>query len=267
MKKYLLMLSVAVLGLASCSQMNDTHIKYRNEDIYSGKVSNVRGYPGIGTAYVAWDNPSDYKSKKIFIEYYCFEDSVMTWFSDDAFNAENSKLELDSVVISGLKYDMAYTYKVYTLDVDNNKSIADSVVVLNKTIESLKTLIGPSIEGSIDSSSGVDSIKLRINKLSDSGQYMWTGDLAFEVFQDGEVVYSEDNVGLPTVNGKQNVTSYTFCPGKLKFTDNQARFDVAVHIGMKPIVKNGLSSENVVMDDQFTWDYTFSYLLVKEEEE
>ena len=73
MKKYLLMLVVAVLGLASCTQMNDTHIKYRNEDIYSGKVSNVRGYPGIGTASIAWDNPSDYKSKKIFIEYYCLD--------------------------------------------------------------------------------------------------------------------------------------------------------------------------------------------------
>ena len=66
MKKYLLMLVVAVLGLASCTQMNDTHIKYRNEDIYSGKVSNVCGYPGIGSATITWENPSDYKSKKIF---------------------------------------------------------------------------------------------------------------------------------------------------------------------------------------------------------
>lgn len=259
MKKYLLMLGVAVLGLVSCSQMNDTHIKYRNEDIYSGKVSNVRGYPGIGTASIAWDNPSDYKSKKIFIEYYCFEDSIMTWFSDEAFNAETSKLELDSVVISGLKYDMAYTYKVYTLDNDNNKSIADSVVVQNKTIESLKTLIGPSVDGSVDSSTGVDSVKLRINKLTDKNQYMWSGDLAFEVIQGGNVVYSEDNEGMNTKN-----TSYTFCPGKLTFDENnQAAVKVAVHIGMYPVVKNGLSSNNVVMDDKFTWSYTFSYLLTK----
>lgn len=259
MKKYLLMLVVAVLGLASCTQMNDTHIKYRNEDIYSGKVSNVCGYPGIGSATITWENPSDYKSKKIFIEYYCFEDSIMTWFSDEAFNEETGKLELDSVVISGLKYDMAYTYKVYTLDNDNNKSIADSVIVQNKTIESLKTLIGPSVDGSVDTSTGVDSVKLRINKLTDKNQYMWSGDLAFEVFQGGKVVYSEDNEGMDTKN-----TSYTFCPGKLQFDDqNQANIQVAVHIGMFPVVKNGLSSENVVMDDKFTWNYTFSYLLTK----
>lgn len=259
MKKYLLMLGVAVLGLVSCSQMNDTHIKYRNEDIYSGKVSNVRGYPGIGTASIAWDNPSDYKSKKIFIEYYCFEDSIETWFSDTAFNAETSKLDLDSVVIGGLKYDMAYTFKVYTLDNDNNKSIADSVVVQNKTIESLKTLIGPSVDGSVDSSTGVDSVKLRINKLTDKNQYMWSGDLAFEVIQKDQVVYSEDNEGMNTKN-----TSYTFCPGKLVFDENnQAAVKVAVHIGMYPVVKNGLSSNNVVMADKFTWSYTFSYLLTK----
>lgn len=264
MKKYLLILGVAVLGLVSCTQMNDTHSMYRNEDIYSGKVSNVRGYPGIGTATIAWDNPSDYKSKKIFIEYYCFEDSIKTWFSDEAFNEETSKLELDSVVISGLKYDMAYTYKVYTLDNDNNKSIADSVIIQNKTIESLKTLIGPSVDGSVDSSTGVDSVKLRVNKLSDANQYRWTGDLAFEVFQDGKVVYSEVNEGLSTLNAQgKEITSYTFCPGKLNFDNNQARIDVAVHIGMFPVVKDGLSSNNVVMDDKFTWDYTFSYLLTK----
>jgi hypothetical protein len=183
----------------------------------------------------------------------------MTWFSDEAFNEETSKLELDSVVISGLKYDMAYTYKVYTLDNDNNKSIADSVIVQNKTIESLKTLIGPSVDGSVDSSTGVDSVKLRINKLTDKNQYMWSGDLAFEVFQGGKVVYSEDNEGMAT-----NVSNYTFCPGKLEFDDqNQARIDVAVHIGMYPVVKDGLSSTNVVMDDKFTWNYTFSYLLTK----
>ena len=261
MKKYLLMLGVAVLGLVSCSQMNDTHIQYRNEDIYSGKVSNVRGYPGIGTASIAWDNPSDYKSKKIFIEYYCFEDSIMTWFSDEAFNEETGKLELDSVVISGLKYDGAYTYKVYTLDNDNNKSIADSVIVQNKTIESLKTLIGPSVDGSVDSSTGVDSVKLRINKLNDKNQYMWSGDLAFEVIDSktGNVIYSEDNEGMNTSNN-----SYTFCPGKLDFDEmNQASVKVAVHIGMYPVVKNGLSSDNVTMDDKFTWNYTFSYLLTK----
>ncbi|MBQ8864225.1 MAG: hypothetical protein IJ014_05825 [Rikenellaceae bacterium] len=276
MKKYLLLLCVAVLGFASCSEMNDTHIKYRNEDIYSGKVSNVRGYPGIGNASIAWDNPSDYKSKKIFIEYYCYEDSVKTWFSDSACDPETGKMALDSITITGLKNDMAYVYKVYTLDNENNKSIADSVVVQNKTIKSLRTLIGPSVDSKIDSSSGVDSVFVNIAKLTDNSQYVWNGDLAFEVYQDitdadgkvvgTKIVYSEDHIGLPnkTADGKNYISSYKFCPGKIEFKDNQARFDVAVHIGMQPVVKNGLSSENVIMSDSFTWDFTFSQLLLNE---
>lgn len=52
MKKYLIFFGMIgiVASIASCGRMNDIHDKYRNETIYSGKVSNLRGYAGIERA-------------------------------------------------------------------------------------------------------------------------------------------------------------------------------------------------------------------------
>ena len=286
MKKYLMLLSVAVLTLASCSQMNDTHSKYRNEDIYSGKVSNVTGSAGIERAIIRWDNPVDFKSRKIFVEYYSNIDNVMTKFSDKCYDAENNRITLDSMEITGLDADVPYVFKVYTLDIDNNKSIADSVVLQPKSLEACKTIIGPSVENSVSSKSGVDSVTLVIKNLTmeDSNGYIWNGDLAFEVYKDikdangttigSEIIYSEDHVGLPysEIDSKGRETfikNYSFCPGNIKFevdpenpTDPaRAQVWVSVHIGMTPLVKDGISSSNVPLLDSFTWDYTFNQII------
>lgn len=282
MKKYLMLLSVAVLTLASCSQMNDTHSKYRNEDIYSGKVSNVTGEAGIERVIIRWDNPVDYKSRKIFVEYYSNEENVMTKFSDKCYDEVNNRITLDSMEISGLTDDVPYIFKVYTLDVDNNKSIADSVVLHPKTLASCKSIIGPSVKSEVNSDSGVDSVRIIIQSLTNTAAngYIWNGDLAFEVYKDvkdaagnvigSEIIYSEDNVGLPTYTGTPEkptyITNYAFCPGKLEFEIDpenpndpaRTQFWVSVHIGMTPLVKAGISSTNVPLLDSFTWSYTFN---------
>lgn len=133
MKKYLILFGVfgLIVSIASCGRMNDIHDKYRNETIYSGKVSNLRGYAGIEKVYLAWDNPVDYKSKSILIEYYAYEDTVYQKLYDDVF--ENGRLTLDSTVIDGLVHDAAYTFNVYTLDIDSNKSIKVSIPVTPMT--------------------------------------------------------------------------------------------------------------------------------------
>ncbi len=281
MKKYLMLLSVAALAL-SCTQMNDTHSQYRNEDIYSGKVSNVTGSAGIERAIIRWDNPVDHKSRKIFVEYYSNEENVMTKFSDKCYDAETNRITLDSMEITGLTDDNAYVFKVYTLDVDNNKSIADSVVLQPKTLAACKAIIGPSVESTLKSESGVDSVQVVIKGLTNTGNdgYIWNGDLAFEVYRDvkdaagnivgTEIIYSEDHVGLPsfTMSGDkiQYIQNYAFCPGNLKFEKDpenpndpaRAQFWVSVHIGMTPVVKDGISSSNVPLLDSFTWDYNFN---------
>jgi hypothetical protein len=283
MKKYLMLLSVAVLALASCTQMNDTHNKYRNEDIYSGKVSNVTGEAGIERVIIRWENPVDFKSRKIFVEYYSNEENVMTKFSDKCYDEVNNRITLDSMEISGLADDVPYIFKVYTLDVDNNKSIADSVVLQPMSLAACKAIVGPQVESTVSSVSGVDSVIISIRDLTKdvASGYHWSGDLAFEVYKDvkdasgnivgSEIIYSEDNQGLPTMqaDGKNFVNSYSFCPGKIDFeidpenpTDPaRAQFWVSIHIGMTPLVKDGISSSNVPFLDSFTWNYTFNQIV------
>lgn len=259
MKKYFILLAIATVAVsfASCDKMNDVQSKYRNEAIYSGKVSNVRGYAGIERASVAWDNPVDYKSRKIYIEYYAFADSVETYFSDEAFDENTGRITIDSLSFSGLKHDASYTFKIYTLDSDNNKSIADSVVVTPKTLAGCKSMIGPSVAYKVTTTAGIDSVQMTINSIAKSGAdgYQWTGDLSFEVYNSaGQVVYYEVNKGLPTtklVNNKvQNVTSYVFCPGTIK----EGVYTVAYHIGMYPLVKSGTTSTYIPLLDNFTLD-------------
>ena len=44
---------------------------------------------------------------------------------------------------------------------------------------------------------------------------------------------------------------------------NQVSLDIAVHIGMHPVVKDGLSSNNITMSDKFTWHGNFSQRVEK----
>lgn len=289
MKKYLMLLSVAVLTLASCSKMNDTHNQYRNEDIYSGKVSNVTGEAGIERAIIRWDNPVDFKSRKIFVEYYSNEENVMTKFSDKCYDETTNRITLDSMEITGLTDDVPYIFKVYTLDIDNNKSIADSVVLQPKSLASCKAIVGPQVDNVVNSTSGVDSVIITIRDLTKdvASGYHWNGDLAFEVYTDvkdadgnivgSKIIYSEDNQGLTTMSsdGKTFVNSYSFCPGKLDFKVDpenpndpaRAQFWISVHIGMTPLVKDGISSSNVPLLDSFTWSYTFNQIASLAEKE
>lgn len=254
-----MLLVVSVVAFTACDKMNDIQSKYRNEAIYSGKVSNVRGYAGIERASIAWDNPVDYKSRKIYIEYYAFADSVETFFRDDVFDENTSRITLDSLSFSGLNHDASYTFKIYTLDADNHKSIADSVVVTPKTKAGCASMIGPSVASQVVTSSGVDSVKFTVRNISKANAdgYNWTGDLALEVYNAaGDVVYYENNVGLPTTKttvsgGKtkiENITSYSFTLGNLK----AGSYTVAYHIRIFPLVKQGTTTTYVPLLDSFT---------------
>ena len=173
MKKYLIFFGMIgiVASIASCGRMNDIHDKYRNETIYSGKVSNLRGYAGIERAYLAWENPVDYKSKSILIEYYAYEDTVYKKLYDDVF--ENGRLTLDSTVIDGLKHDAAYTFNVYTLDIDSNKSITVSTMVTpmrRETAEGSNGYVVTYVEGTYDTWEGTQPSEGRVVFTKDSKQ-------------------------------------------------------------------------------------------------
>lgn len=171
MKKYLILFGVfgLIVSIASCGRMNDVHDKYRNETIYSGKVSNLRGYAGIEKAYLAWENPVDYKSKSILIEYYAYEDTVYQKLYDDVF--VNGRLTLDSTIIDGLVHDAAYTFNVYTLDIDSNKSITVSTTVTpmtRKTAEGSNGYVVTYAEGTYDTWDGVQPSEGRVVFIKDN---------------------------------------------------------------------------------------------------
>lgn len=173
MKKYLIFFGVIgiIASAVSCGRMNDIHDKYRNETIYSGKVANLRSYAGIERAYLAWDNPVDYKSKSILIEYYAYEDTVYKALFDDVF--VNGRITLDSTVIEGLVHNAAYTFNVYTLDADSNKSITVSTMVTpmtRSTAEGSNGYVITYAEGAYDTWEGVQPSEGRVVFTKDKNQ-------------------------------------------------------------------------------------------------
>ena len=89
-------------------------------------------------------------------------------YDDCDYDEVNNRITLDSMEIAGLADDVPYIFKVYTLDIDNNKSIADSVVLQPMSLAACKAIVGPQVESTVSSASGVDSVIISIRDLREN---------------------------------------------------------------------------------------------------
>lgn len=109
-----IILTVILIAFAvnyGCDSMEDNFKQYLEEYNYSGKIRNLRVYPGFERVILAWDNPNDQKSKSIRVVY----GTDSTAISYDTL--------VDSISIEGLSAGTGYEFIVYTLDAHNNLSV------------------------------------------------------------------------------------------------------------------------------------------------
>lgn len=126
-------LFVVLLFAIGCESMDDNYKEYLGEYNYSGKIQNLRVYPGFERVVLAWDNPKDQKSKSIRVIYGA-DDSVVEYDS-----------MVDSVSIDGLTDGTGYDFTVYTLDAHNNISVPVSLTAFPISNEFVESLTPPTL--------------------------------------------------------------------------------------------------------------------------
>ena len=126
-------LLIILLSLYGCDSMEENYEQYLEEYNYSGKITNLRVYPGYERVVLAWDNPKDQKSKSILIIY-----------GPDSTQATYDTL-VDSVSIEGLSAGIGYEFIVYTQDEYKNLSVPVSITAFPISRDFVETLMPPSL--------------------------------------------------------------------------------------------------------------------------
>ncbi len=132
--KYIIILLLsAIFGFYACESMDDNYKQYLGENNYSGKIDNLRVYPGYERVILAWDNPRDQKSKSVRIIY-----------GSDSVHVNYEQL-VDSVSIDGLVSGTGYEFIIYTIDGSGNLSIPTSVTAFPISANFVESLTAPSL--------------------------------------------------------------------------------------------------------------------------
>lgn len=132
--KYIIILLLsAIFGFYACESMDDNYKQYLGENNYSGKIDNLRVYPGYERVILAWDNPRDQKSKSVRIIY-----------GSDSVHVDYEQL-VDSVSIDGLVSGTGYEFIIYTIDGSGNLSIPTSVTAFPISANFVESLTAPSL--------------------------------------------------------------------------------------------------------------------------
>lgn len=124
---------IVIAFFQGCDSMDDNYKQYLGEYNYSGKITNLRSYPGYERVILAWDNPIDQKSKSIKI-IYGTDSTVITY--------DNL---VDSVSIEGLNAGTGYDFIVYTMDANKNLSVPTSITAFPISQAFVGTLTPPSV--------------------------------------------------------------------------------------------------------------------------
>lgn len=190
-----------LIGLSSCGEsMDDNYKKYTNEDNYSGKITDLRCYIGFERIILAWDNPTDQKSKRILIEY------------ADSLHKYHDTL-VDSISIEGLVSGGGYEFTVYTLDADSNKSVPSSITALPISKEFVKNMTVPTcIPATKDG-----NVSLTWNGLSLPVSARFAGKIAYKIkdeagnlVKEGVEVVDVYNYNLDgSIKSLKNIVSHT----------------------------------------------------------
>lgn len=174
---------LGLLGFSSCDEsMDDNYKEYLVENNYSGKVKALRCYIGYERVVLAWDNPTDQKSKTILIEY-----------AEGLYKHYESLV--DSVSIDGLTSGSGYEFVVYTLDADSNKSVPVSITALPISADFVSNLVAPAcVAGTKD---GV--VTVNFNGLT-SISYRFAGKITYKIKNEAGQVVKEGTEEIDVYN-------------------------------------------------------------------
>lgn len=101
-------------SFVSCDNMDALYVDYLTEQIYSGKITDLKAYAGTGRVLLTWTNPKDQISKKIKIVYGDDkQEKIIDSLVDEAY--------IDELTLG------SYEFTVYTLDESGNASIPVSI--------------------------------------------------------------------------------------------------------------------------------------------
>lgn len=241
------LLLITMLTFHACESMDDNFREYLGEYNYSGKITNLRVYPGYERVVLAWDNPKDQKSKTIKIVY----------GPDSTEIAYDSMV--DSVSVDGLVAGTGYEFIVYTLDDKNNISVPVSVTAFPISSSFVETLTSPSLVIEVQNNEQVISLIGLSNVLmrfAGKIDYAIAGPNDFftegEIDITDEVISTDPNTGLIVYNTINNLSipvtdlGYELLPpGEYTFT-----YTVAVW----PIIGNQISIDQVELTNDVTID-------------
>lgn len=179
----------ATLGiLSSCEKMDENYKQYTDQDVYSGKITNLNSKIGYQSVILYWDNPTDQQSKGI--EIVCMGSDTISYKYDFAtLTPDNEDLVIyksDSIRIKNLTEGTAYDFTVYSTDSYGNRSIAVSKSVLPLSEEAFNLMIPPIALGAVDGDGNTAVNFMNITSLS----YNFAGTINYEVF-DGETKVAE----------------------------------------------------------------------------
>ncbi|MBQ7822651.1 MAG: hypothetical protein IJ338_00470 [Bacteroidaceae bacterium] len=185
--KLLLLSALPALGLlSSCEEMDENYKQYKEQDIYSGKVLDLKSKIGFESAILYWENPQDQVSKGI--EIVAIGNDTVTYSYDFATLTPNTSdlviYRADSVRINNLNQGTAYSMTVYTVDAYGNRSIDVSTPVMPLSQEAYELLVPPICAGTI-ADDGSTAINFQgITSLA----YNFAGTINYTVFDGDEKV-------------------------------------------------------------------------------
>lgn len=187
-------LFIIFLFAVGCESMDDNYKEYLGEYNYSGKIQNLRVYPGFERVVLAWDNPKDQKSKSIKI-LYGVDEEVVTYDS-----------MVDSVSIDGLTDGTGYEFTVYTLDAHNNVSVPVSLTAFPISNDFVESLTPPTLVVDVKNNEqvlsliGLSNIQMTFSgiiELEIDGPDEFNASATIDI---SDKVHGVDEKGLPEIN-------------------------------------------------------------------
>jgi hypothetical protein len=189
-------LLIILLSLYGCDSMEENYEQYLEEYNYSGKITNLRVYPGYERVVLAWDNPKDQKSKSILIIY-----------GPDSTQATYDTL-VDSVSIEGLSAGIGYEFIVYTQDEYKNLSVPVSITAFPISRDFVETLMPPSLVIDVQDNEQVLSFFGLSNVLMEfSGKIVYSITSPMGINESGELDLTDQVITTDPVTGEKVINT------------------------------------------------------------
>ena len=216
---------IVLLFVNGCDSMEDNYKQYLGEYNYSGKITNLRVYPGYERIVLAWDNPKDQKSKSILILY-----------GPDSTKVTYETL-VDSVSIEGLDAGTGYEFIIYTQDANKNLSVPTAITAFPVSKDFVESLTPPSVLVQVIGADQYISVVGLTNVLM-----RFSGNIEYTVTGPGGLTKS-GKVYLPELAGKSQVDIPVAALGTPILPPGEYKFDFKVSVW--PVMSNMVTIDEV----------------------